>query len=125
MSEDDEDSGQTKREKVTACLEKIERGFHRKWDNDPEFRDSLKGKDRVILIDLTDMGAWTLRVEDGKLQEIEEGRPDDFDVRLKTASEDFLAIFEGDLSPLKAYMTNKVKVKAGLRDIMLVKSFMS
>lgn len=121
---DEPDETASKRERILDCLDRLERGFQRKWENNADFRDSLKGKDRDIVIDLTDLDAWTLTVRDGKLQEIQEGRHEDPDVKLTTEAEDFLAIFSGDLSPLKAYMTKRVKVSAGLRDILLVKSFM-
>lgn len=119
MSDDD-----TPRERVLACLERIESGFHRKWDNDPDFRDELEGKDRDILLELTDVGSWTIVVRGGRLEEIGEHEPDDPDVRLTAKSEDFLAVFDGDLSPLRAYMTNRIDVDAGLGDILLVKSFL-
>lgn len=125
MTDDaDEPDEATQREKILDCLDRLEAGFFRKWENDAEFRDSLEGKDRDILIDITDVGAWTLVVRDGKLEAIEESKPEDPDVRLTSRSEDFLAVFEGDLSPLKAYVQKKIKVKAGIRDILLVKSFM-
>lgn len=124
MSDDAADDDRSQEQQVLACLDRIEQGFRRKWENDADFRDSLEGKDRDIVIDLTDLGAWSLRVRDGKLQEIEEGGIEDPDVRLRSKAEDFLAIFDGELSPLEAYMKKKVKVKAGLRDILLVKSFM-
>lgn len=122
MTDDTDDA--TDRERILDCLDRLEQGFYRKWENDADFRDSLKGKDRDILIDLTDLSAWTLRVRDGKLEEVQERRPEDPDVRLTTTVDDFLAVFDGDLSPLKAYVQKRVKVKAGIRDILLVKSFM-
>lgn len=113
-----------KRERVLDCLDRLEQGFLRRWENNADFRDSLKGKDRDIVVDLTDLDAWTLRVRDGKLEKIREGRPEDPDVRIRADTEDFLDVFEGDLSPMEAYLKKKIKIKAGFRDILLVKSFM-
>lgn len=115
---------ETPRERVLACLERIENGFHRKWDEDPDFREELEGKDRDIQIELTDVGTWTLVVREGFLEEVREEAVDDADVHLTATSEDFLAVFEGELSPLRAYMTNRIDVDAGLGDILLVKSFL-
>lgn len=109
---------------IMHALERLERGFRRRWENNPDFRKSLKGKDRTILIDLKESGAWTLNVRDGDLDDITEGKPADPDVRITAEATDFLAIFDGTLSPLEAYVRKKIKVKAGLRDILLVKSFM-
>ncbi len=112
------------RERVAEYLDRLERGFHRKWDNDPDFREGLEGKDRDILLEFTDVGSWTMTVRDGKLESIDEGSLEDADVRLTAQSQDFLDVIDGDLSPLKAYMTNRIDVSAGLRDILLVKSFL-
>lgn len=112
-------------ERIQQCLQRLEAGFRRRWDNNPDFRKSLAGKDRDILIDLREAGAWTLQVRDGDLREIVEGRPvDKPDVRIEADAENFLAIFNGTLSPAEAYLKKKVKVKAPLRDILLVKSFL-
>lgn len=121
---DELDDDATRDEQIQHHLARLERGFQRKWENDADFRESLKGKDRDILIDLTDIGAWTLRVRDGKLEEIERDRPEDPDVSVKTSSDDFIAIFKGELSPVKAFLFRKVKVNAPPGDIKLVKAFM-
>lgn len=111
-------------DRIQDAFERLEGGFRRRWENNPGFRKSLKGKDRDILIDLKDEGAWNLQVRDGDLVDIVEGNLEDPDVRVIAEAEDFLAIFDGTLSPLEAYVKKKIKVKAGLRDILLVKSFM-
>lgn len=115
---------ETNQERIQACFDRIENGFNRKWDDDEHFRNRLKGKDRDIHIELTDLGSWSLVVRDGKLERIEEDDPEDADVHLTTESQHFLDVMNGDLSPMKAYLTNKINVDAGLRDILLVKSFL-
>lgn len=113
------------RERIEAALGRLERGFRKRWENNPDFRKSLVGKDRDILIDLRDHGAWTIQVRDGNLEGIVEGRPPGkANVRIEADAEHFLAIFDGTLSPAEAYLRKKVKVKAPIRDILLVKSFM-
>lgn len=112
------------RDRVQGCMDRIEEGFHRKWDEDPSFREDLDGKDRDIVIDVPDAGAWTIVVRDGKLRDIEQQPRDDPDVTVTAEGEDFLAVFDGDLSPLEAYMKNKIEVDAGLGDLLLVKSFL-
>lgn len=120
MSEQD----QVGPERVEACLQRLEDGFRRRWDNNPDFRDSLEGKDRDILIDLRDTGSWWLQVRDGDLLEIHEGTVEGPDVTIEADAEDFVAVFDGDTGPVRAYMTGKIDVDAGLRDIMLVKNFL-
>lgn len=115
---------ETTRETILDCLDRLERAFRKRWENDEKFRSSLEGKDRDILIDLRAEGAWTLKVRNGDLVSIDEGKPKDPDVKIDAEAEDFVAVFNGDLSPLEAYVKRRIKVKAGFRDILLVKSFM-
>jgi len=110
------------RERVEECLDRLERGFRRRWKNNEDFRSDLKGKDREIVIDLRETGTWWLNVEDGDLVTIQEGGREDPDVRIEADAEDFVDVFDGDLGPVKAYMTGKIKVDAGMRDLMLVKN---
>lgn len=112
------------RERVEECLERLESGFRRKWDDNPEFRSSLRGKDRDIVIDLRETGTWWLKVRDGDLKAIVEDEPEDADVGIEADADDFVDVFDGDLGPVKAYMTGKIQVDAGMRDLLLVKKFM-
>ena len=96
----DETNGTGQRDQILHCFERLEAGFRRRWENNPDFRKSLKGKDRDILVDLDHAGAWTLQVRDGDLQDIIEERPKKPDVRIRAQPEDFLAIFDGTLSPV-------------------------
>ncbi len=115
---------ETTQETILDCLDRLERAFRKRWNNDEKFRSSLEGKDRDILIDLRAEGAWTLKVRDGDLVSIDEGKPRDPDVKIDAEAEDFVAVFNGEISPLEAYVKRRIKVKAGFRDILLVKSFM-
>lgn len=116
---------QTKqRQRVEDCLQRLEDGFRRRWEDNPEFRDSLRGKDRDIQIDLRETGSWWIQVRDGNLQAIVEDEPEDIDVGIEAEADDFVDVFDGDLGPVKAYMTGKIKVDAGMRDLMLVKKFL-
>jgi putative sterol carrier protein len=112
------------RERVEECLDRLEAGFRRRWDNNPEFRESLEGKNRDILIDLRDTGAWWIQVREGDLEAIVEDEPEDPDVGIEADADDFVDVFDGDLGPVQAYMTGKIEVDAGMRDLMLVKTFL-
>jgi putative sterol carrier protein len=112
------------RERVEDCLQRLEDGFRRRWENNEDFRSSLRGKDRDILIDLRATGAWCLKVRDGDLEAIEETTVEDPDVEIEADADDFVDVFDGDLGPVKAYMTGKIQVDAGMRDLMLVKKFL-
>lgn len=111
-------------ETVQQALDKIDSGFKKRWENNPDFRRKLEGKDRDIVIDLGPDGAYHLVVRDGYLQEIRDERPADQDALVTTTKDALLDIFNGDLHPIKAYTMGHVKVKASFRDVLLVRAFL-
>lgn len=96
--------------------------FQRRWDAHPEMRERLKGKDRVIVFELTDAEPWTLYVEDGRFTHYAKGGHRSPDAKLKATEKDLLALFNRDLPVMQAYVTGRVKVDARLTDVLFVRS---
>jgi len=105
-------------------LQRLKAGFERRWNTSSEFRSKMQGKDRDIVIDLGQDGVFHLVVRNGFLEQILPGRPEKVDASVTLAAADLVAIFNNTLHPIKAYTTGRVKVKAPLRDILLVRAFL-
>lgn len=58
-------------------------------------------------------GEWVAEIHDGKC-EIKEGSTEDPDLSIKAKIEDAAQLVAGELDPMKAYMTGKVKVVGNL-----------
>lgn len=96
--------------------------FDRKWEEKPDLRDRLKGKNRVIMVDLTDAHPWTFYIEDGRFTHyVKEGHHSP-DAKLRATTADLLALFNRDLPVMQAYMSGRVKVDAKLSDVFFVKN---
>ncbi|MDY6985591.1 MAG: SCP2 sterol-binding domain-containing protein [Candidatus Thermoplasmatota archaeon] len=80
----------------------------------------LKGFDRVVLLKIGE-DELCFNVENSDVKRIESEEPD---IVIEMSSETFRALANGELSPLRAYALKKVKVKASLKDIMLLKKFL-
>lgn len=96
--------------------------FQRKWDEKPEMRERLKGKNRVIMLDLTDAEPWTFYIEDGKFTHYVKAGHHSPDAKLRATTADLLALFNRELPVMQAYMSGKVKVNAKLSDVFFVKN---
>lgn len=110
-------------ETMEDAVDRIEEAFWDHYESNADLRDSLAGKDRVIVIAPSDGEARHVLVEDGEI--VSTGVGDrDADVRVEGSTEDILAVIRGELSPVKAYFTGRVSVSAPMRDLLLVKSFL-
>lgn len=71
----------------------------------------LAGTNTVALFDLSGEGggAWTLTITDGHLS-VSQGTPPSSDLTFKMAAGDFLAMLNGSLNPIAAFMQGKIKV---------------
>jgi putative sterol carrier protein len=78
----------------------------------------IEGVNGVFLFDLSGEsgGKWMLAVSEGAadLQEVAEGESVDPDVTLSMAAEDLVAISDGSLNPVAAFMQGKVRVSGDM-----------
>lgn len=109
---------------VEECVQRMEAGFWRRYRASPELQQKLAGKTRVILLKLDDAGDWVFHVEDGKLATPIAGSHPKPDIVVQTTSRDLLAVFNGELKALQAYLTGRVKVRAPFSDILFAKSLL-
>lgn len=80
-----------------------------------------QGVDKTIQFDFTgaEAGTWTLHVHDGKA-DYHQGPAENPQATVTTDSQDWLKILNGELNPVAAFMSGKVKVKG---DMSLMMSF--
>lgn len=80
----------------------------------------LNGFDRVVLLKIGE-DELCFKVENSYVKRVESEKPD---ITIEMSNETFRALANGELSPLRAYALKKVKVKASLKDIMLLKKLL-
>jgi len=65
-------------------------------------------------------GTWTLSIADGKCQ-VSEGPADSPNATVTAAAADYLAVVRGELNPISAFMSGKLKITG---DMSLMMRFM-
>ncbi len=77
--------------------------------------ENLDGTKALVQVTITGEGGgeWVADVHDN-ICEIKEGTTEDPDLSLKAKSEEALKLISGELDPMKAYMTGKVRVVGNL-----------
>ena len=91
---------------IQEIFEHINEGFH---------PDKAAGVDAVIQFDLTGEGGgkYWIRVVDQKA-EVHEGEHEDPTMTLISSAADYIALVNGELNPMTAFMQGKIKVKGDM-----------
>ncbi len=71
--------------------------------------DAIEGLSTVFHFDIADSGQYTVTLNDGKL-EVTDGFNGDASCTVKTTAESFSKLVGGDLNPMMAMMTGKLKI---------------
>lgn len=79
--------------------------------------------DRTLSCTIRDLGiVYTGRLKDGQLRDISRSQSRDGQVKLTMSSDDLLALVNGTLNMASAWATGRVKVEAGVRDMLKLRS---
>ncbi len=75
--------------------------------------------DLVIQFDLSGDGGgqWYATIKDGEM-EVDRGTTDDPQATLRMDADDFAQMSDGDLNPMMAFMSGKIKVEGDLNSVM-------
>lgn len=109
---------------VHEAVKRMEAGFWRRYEANPELRRKLEGKTRVIQLAVPDDASYWFHIENGKLARIHEGAHPMPDATVTANKADLLAVFNGELKPMQAYLTGRVKVRASFADLLFAKSLL-
>lgn len=69
----------------------------------------LEGQNTLFHFDIADAGQFTVKVADGKL-DLKEGLEGDPTCKVTTSAETFTKLVTGNLNPMMAMMTGKLKI---------------
>lgn len=81
-------------------------------------QDSLP-EPRVLTVRLPDLEAdyWTTLAA-GRMDELHQGKPERADIRVTVASDDLVALVDGDRHLFPAYLAGQVRIEASVADLL-------
>ena len=106
---------------IKQVLEKKVSEFNTRVKDEPKFSNVIEGKERSICICVSDGDNYITNLKDIHLDDFIESKDTDKDLVITASSEVLLALINKEMSPIKAYMTGDLKVKASLTDMLLLK----
>jgi putative sterol carrier protein len=85
----------------------------------------LAGINATVVFDLSgdNGGKWTLKVADGAAN-VTDGADPSASATIKMSDADYVAMTSGNLNPMMAFMSGKIKVEGDLNTVMKLQSIM-
>ena len=107
---------------VLKQLEEKVLEFNTRINDEPTFSKKIEGKNRTICICISDGGNYSTKLDNLKIESFKETEDTAADLVVTASSEVILALITKKSSPIKAYMSGNLKVKASIMDMLLLKS---
>lgn len=106
---------------VEPIIKRMIEKFEHRVERDEVTREKVISVDKTVNIDLgTEF--YSFHVKDARINDYRTELVDGADITLTTTPEYLTQLVEGDLRPMKAYVTKKVQVKGKIQDILHLKS---
>ncbi|HEV8595611.1 MAG TPA: SCP2 sterol-binding domain-containing protein [Thermoplasmata archaeon] len=107
------------RELIEQAVEK----FNERARKDEKLGRELEGIERKVLVDLKDGPKFHFVLKDRQIGPVGEGAIEAPDVTIVSDSSTLSAVLRKEMGPMKAYATQKLKVKASLDDVLRLRKF--
>ena len=95
--------------------------FNSRIDNEPKFSKMIEGKNRTICICVSDGENYSSKLENLRIGNFVKTDNTDADLVVTANSDTLTGLINREISPIKAYMSGDLKVKASLTDMLLLK----
>lgn len=108
---------------VRELLEQVVETFNLKSRNDEKFRRELEGLRRTVQLEFDDGSAYHFNLKDTLIDGVHDGKKEGAEILVFTDVDTFSSIILGEMSPMRAYATKKIKFKASLSDMLMMRKF--
>ena len=106
---------------VRPKIEHAVADFNQRAKTDPKMIETLKDMDRLIQLDVEGDQVYHFHLKDSHIDGVKDGPTANPQVLVSTDKQTLLGIFSGETSAMKAYMTKRIKFKATLMDLLVLK----
>lgn len=104
-------------------IQKLVDKFNGKMEKDADMKKEIEPLTKTVNIDLGEE-KYSIRLEKAHMSDVATGFIDGADIVLTTTPEYLQQLIDGDLRPMRAYVTKKVSIKGKIQDLMFLKKFL-
>ena len=102
---------------IKAAIDK----YRAKIEEDEELKKDLMELVRKVSIDTIDNEGFSFILDKGEILDFKRGIIEDAEITIHATTADFKLLFTGELKPMKAWATKRLKFDASIEDVMRVK----
>lgn len=96
--------------------------FNAKTESDEEIRKEVEHLTKTINIDL-ETEVYSIKLEKAHMDDFKAEAIENADVIISSTPENIQKLLDGELRPMRAYLTKKISVKGKIQDLMFLKKF--
>ena len=104
-------------------LEQAVAKFNTRARTDEKLQKELDGIERKVLLDLKDGTKYHFVLKDRQIGAVVDGPIEAPDVTITSDAATLAALLKKEMGPMKAYATQKLKIKASLEDVLRLRKF--
>ena len=97
--------------------------FNAKAASDAKLQKELQGVERTVLLEVKDGARYHFIVKDGRVDGVRDGTVEAPDITVAGDEATLRGLLTGEIGPMKALATNKLKVKGSLDDLLRIRKF--
>ena len=97
--------------------------YKAKIEEDEQLKKDLLTLVRKVSIDTTDNEGFSFILDKGEILDFKRGTIDGAEITIHATTADFKLLFTGELKPMKAWATKKLKFEAEIEDIVRLRKF--
>lgn len=106
---------------VEPMIKRMFEKFEHRIAKDENAREKVLPVDKTVNVDLGEEH-YSFHVKDASIQDYRTELLENADITITTTPEYLTQLVEGDLRPMKAYVTKRVQIKGKIQDILHLKS---
>lgn len=98
--------------------------FNERADTDPIFAARVSDFNKTIVFCLDDECSYCFSVTGGRVPAIFKADPTTrHDIKIMSNTKDLLALLSGELDPMKALLSHRVRINGGVKEVLWLKKF--
>jgi putative sterol carrier protein len=108
---------------VRDLLEHAVDKFNTKVTEDEKLRAELDGLERTIVIQVKGGAAFHLVLKDQRVDGVQDGPVESPDITVTADERTLTNLLKGDIGPMRALATNKLKLQGSIEDLLRIRKF--